>query len=314
MSTDSAEWQRFQFYLTFRFGEIGLAERQLPVMRKVHSMAEIANGVTVSLPTELPDDCAGLYLARLPESGLSQVLANSKGLIAYPTKHYLHSYIDMSGDFEGYATQFSSKTRSTIRRKIKKFAEHTGGLDFREFRRPEEMPQFHREARAVSALTYQERLLDAGLPDSPSFVERLHRRAAHDQIRGYLLYDRGRPVSYLYCPIKDGSVKYAFLGYDPEYGKLSPGTVLQWLALEQLFAEKCYRFFDFTEGEGDHKLLFSTHQANCVNLLLLKPTAQIRISLQAHRSLNAFSSSAASFLDRMGLKKGLKKLIRRNAA
>lgn len=313
MSTDSAEWQRFQFYLTFRFGEIGLAERQLPVLRKVHSMTEIANGVTVTLPTELPDDCAGLYLARLPESALSQVLANSKGLMAYPTKHYLHSYIDMSGDFEGYAAQFSSKTRSTIRRKTRKFAEHTGGLDFRVFRRPEEMQQFHREARAVSALTYQERLLDAGLPDGQSFVERLHQHASHDQIRGYLLYDRGRPVSYLYCPIKGDSVVYAFLGYDPDYARLSTGTVLQWLALEQLFAEQRFRFFDFTEGEGDHKLLFSTHQANCANLLLLKPTLSNRLTLRSHSTFATAGSACIRTLDRMGLKSRIKQWIRKKA-
>lgn len=314
MRTDSAEWQRFQFYLSFRLGEIGLAERQLPVLRKVHSMTEIASGITVPIPTELPDDCTGLYLARLPESALSEVLAKSKGFIAYPTKHYLHSYIEMSGDFEDYAAQFSSKTRSTIKRKVRKFSEYTNGLDFRVFRRPEEMQQFHTEARAVSALTYQERLLDAGLPACPSFVERLHQRAADDQIRGYLLYDRGRPVSYLYCPIKGDSVEYAFLGYDPEYAKLSPGTVLQWLALEDLFAEKRHRFFDFTEGEGDHKLLFSTHQATCSNLLLLEPTARTRISLQAHRSLDTFGRSAATLLDRMGLKGRLKKLVRGRAA
>ena len=46
--------------------------------------------------------------------------------------------------------------------------------------------------------------------------------------------------------VREGIVDYAYLGYDPDYLHLSVGTVLQWLALDSLFAERRFRFFDFT--------------------------------------------------------------------
>ena len=85
--------------------------------------------------------------------------------------------------------------------------------------------------------TYQEKLLDAGIPESERFVREMESLAAQDQVRAYILFDRERPVSYLYCPVEDGTLIYAYLGYDPDYMKLSVGTVLQWLAVEQLFGE-----------------------------------------------------------------------------
>ena len=40
---------------------------------------------------------------------------------------------------------------------------------------------------------------------------------------------------------------------------MSPGTVLQYLALESIFDEKVNSYFDFGEGEGDHKKMFATN-------------------------------------------------------
>ncbi|QJQ07721.1 GNAT family N-acetyltransferase [Undibacterium piscinae] len=49
----------------------------------------------------------------------------------------------------------------------------------------------------------------------------------------------------MYCPIVDDALIYAYLGYDPDYLKLSVGTVLQWLALQDMFAETRFKIFDF---------------------------------------------------------------------
>jgi hypothetical protein len=74
----------------------------------------------------------------------------------------------------------------------------------------------------VSALTYQERLLDAGLPAGPEALERMRALARRDQMRGWLLFVDARPISYLYAPAEGDTLIYAFLGYDPEFAELSP--------------------------------------------------------------------------------------------
>ncbi|MGZ8346377.1 MAG: GNAT family N-acetyltransferase, partial [Allosphingosinicella sp.] len=96
--------------------------------------------------------------------------------------------------------------------------------------------------------------------------------ARREQLRGWLLFVEGRPVSYLYAPAEGETLVYAHLGYEPEFAEYSPGTVLQMEAMRQLMAERRFRLFDFTEGEGQHKRQFATDGVDCVDLMLLRPT------------------------------------------
>ena len=83
---------------------------------------------------------------------------------------------------------------------------------------------------------------------------------------------------------------YAHLGHDPDFAEYSPGTVLQLEAMRQLMAERDFALFDFTEGEGQHKRLFATGGIDCVDLLLVRPTAG---NLLAGHALGAFDGMVA---------------------
>ena len=132
-------------------------------------------------------------------------------------------------------------------------------------------------------------------------------------ICAFLLFAQDKPVSYLYCPVEQGVLEYAYLGYVPELSRLSPGTVLQWLAMEQLFAEQRFLAFDFTEGDSEHKRFFSTHQVPCSLHLVLKANAKHRTLVTLHHAAEEGSQYLAGALDRLGLKQRVKRWIRRAA-
>lgn len=231
--------------------------------------------------------------------------------VRYVPDSYFRYYIDLRGSFDDYLKKFSSKSRSTLNRKLKKFAEYSGGeICWRQFRQSEEMREFYRLGREVSLNTYQEKLLDAGLPDSEQFCQSITALAACNQMRGYILFHQGRPVAYLCCPVKDGILKYQYLGYDPQYQQWSPGTVLQHLALQQLFAEDIFRMFDFTEGQGAHKQFFATDSQRCANIYYFRRSPGNLSLLYLHTWLDWISVTVVGMLDRLGLKARLKKFIR----
>lgn len=234
------------------------------------------------------------------------------GFIRYVPLQYRHCFIDMSGNFDGYRRKFSSKTRSTIARKVKRYTEHCGGqLQWRAYRTPQELDAFFPPAAVVSAKSYQERLLDAGLPTAPSWRGHMREEAAQDRVRSWVLFHGDRPVSYLFCPVReDGVIVYAYLGYDPEYAKFSVGTVLQWLALEQLFDEGCFKYFDFTEGESEHKRLFATHDQLRANVMFIRDNVRARLLVRSHRAMVVFAEALGSLLQRWGLKARVKRLMR----
>jgi CelD/BcsL family acetyltransferase involved in cellulose biosynthesis len=260
---------------------------------------------------DLMEGSQGFLIRGLPIARELPPLSRLGDYLRYIPIQYRHCYIDLGLSFESYQQKFSSKTRSTIKRKIKKYSEHCGGtILWKTYQEPSRMQEFFRLARAVSRLTYQERLLDAGIPESEEFIQQAESLAANKQLRAYILFDRERPVAYLYCPVQDGVLVYAYLGYDPAYMHLSVGTVLQWLAVEQVFKEACFRMFDFTEGESDHKRLFATHQRQCANVFLVKSSFRNTVLLYSHLFVDRLSGRIGTILDRWGVKARIKRFMR----
>ncbi|MBA4141478.1 MAG: GNAT family N-acetyltransferase [Nitrosospira sp.] len=281
-------------------------------VREVGLDDELPPVVEPQPPSEpLQADSQGFLIRSLGVVGQQPVLRRQQEYLCYVPSQYPRYYIDMSQSFEEYKRKFSSKTRSTLSRKVRKYAEHCGGtISWRVYHAVEEMPEFFRLARVVSRITYQEKLLDAGLPDSEEFLHEMERLAQQGRVRGFILFYHNQPVSYLYCPVDNGVLIYAFLGYDPDYMDFSVGTVLQWLALEYLFEERSFRFFDFTEGESEHKKLFATHSVQCANVFFLRKSLRNMLLLHAQRTVDRFSKSMGAALYQFGLKTMVKKLMR----
>lgn len=299
----------------FKFQLSDLTLFSLPItmqMRAYELTDNIAAVVSPCVPDEtLAIGSEGFLIRGMPVKGPLEALTRIDGYWRYVPQQYQHCHIDLGQTFDEYQKKFSSKTRSTINRKIKKFVDHCGGvLQWRLYKEPGEMRDYFRHARQVSKLTYQERLLDSGLPDSEEFFAEAERWAAVDRVRAYILFDRDRPVSYLYCPVTDGVLSYSYVGYDPEYMDRSVGLVLQWMAVKQLFEEGKFRYFDFTEGSSDHKRLFSTHQRHCANVYFIRPSIRNTAILHSHAAMDRLSAWIGNVLTRFGLKARLKRALR----
>ena len=261
--------------------------------------------------TALAPELAGIYRSSEPLTAIMPSLKVSSTGIRYIESRFQRRFIDMRTDFKGFMSHFSGKTRSTIKRKVRKFGEASGGeIRWSAYRSVSEMERFHSLAREISELTYQEKLFNAGLPTDESFLAEMHEDAKSDAVRGFILFFAERPVSYLYLPIRDERVIYGYLGFNPSFAKHSPGTVLQFLALEYLFSENRYQFFDFTEGEGVHKKTFSTHERSCGNVYYLRATLRNQCLVRLHLLVRGLSQFANDVLVKTGLKDKLRRILR----
>lgn len=265
----------------------------------------------VAPPDALTGNSQGFAIRALPVAKKQPTLGTSGDYLCYTQLQYRHCFIDLGMTFGEYQKKFSSKTRATINRKLRKFAEYCHGpIPWTVYKEPHEMPLFFRLAREVSKKTYQEKLLDAGVPDSKEFLHEMESLASKNQVRAYVLFDGDRPVSYLYCPVENNVLIYAYLGYDPDYLKMSVGTVLQWLALQQLFEESCFKVFDFTEGQSEHKRLFATHEIQCANVIFLKKSLRNRSLIYSHLVMGRLSMWLGDLLETLGVKTRIKHFIR----
>jgi CelD/BcsL family acetyltransferase involved in cellulose biosynthesis len=304
-------WHPSEQRLTFQLSILTLGSYRVKVLSC--EFGPDADALNFSLPPDkvLEDDMIGYVMRGVPITSPRPLFENRAGYCIYTPQQYKRYFIDLQQSFDDYARGFRAKTRSTIRRKVRKFDEFSGGAaDFRVYRTPVEMAEFHVVVRRVSAVTYQENILDAGLPDSAEYIEYLRRAAAGDGVRGYVLFHNDRPVSYLLLSAVQDVLVYSHLGFDPAFGKWSVGTVLHWLALESLFAEQRFRMLDFTEGEGEQKRQFGTGCVTCATIYCLRSTLGIRILLRLHSMADSASASAGVLLTRFGLRSKIRRLIR----
>lgn len=307
------DWHMRPVPLKFGVGDRALFEHLLPLQVHAVQLGEVSDPVVSPQPPADPllSGSQGFYLRALPIAASLPRLTRCGEWIRYVPMEYGHCYIDLAGGLEAYRAKFSSKTRSTINRKVRKFQEQSGGqIRWQVYDRPEDMAQYHALARQVSSRTYQERLLDAGIPDGPAFLEEVVQQARDGRVRGYIMFDADKPVAYLHCPVKGDAYIYAYLGYDPDYMKLSVGTVLQWLALEDIFGRPAARYFDFTEGQSDHKRLFATHDSLCANVMFVRASLRNRLWLHAHAKAEDASAALGRLAEYWGIKSRLRKLLR----
>ena len=254
----------------------------------------------------------GWRVLSAPQVCLPAIEAQTGGYLQGSRQDYPRHYIDMAGaqpggasDFEAYMARFSGKTRSTLRRKARKLEREASGIAISEHRTPAEIEDFLDHALPLSARTYQARLLDAGLPSSPQARRAMMEAAEAGKMRCFLLHagraGARRAIAYLSLPVEGRVLVYAHLGYDPDWARLSPGTVLQMEALERLYAESAFTHFDFTEGDGAHKAMFATHSVPCASFVMLRPSPANRALLGARGAFDEAVAGAKALAERSGI-------------
>jgi hypothetical protein len=181
--------------------------------------------------------------------------------------------VNLAGDFEAYLQRRSPKSRQNLKRSVKRFMDSNPD-GFEVFTTPQSMIEFHREAVSISKRTYQSFMLNAGLPDGAEYLHQMQDRAAR---RGKRVpaSRAGNPVAFAWCTAKGDEITYQIIGYLSEYADKSPGTVLLYQIIQDLFALGQYRLFDFGTGSAFYKESFATDKIDFADSYLFAQASKI---------------------------------------
>lgn len=302
---------RFKFLL----GELVLGEWRptfIPVV--LTGSEELPEWPTLDMlpPSHVPSDVVGYQLRRTFVTRFPRGVSRQGPWLCYsPRQEYLY-FVNLQGSFDGYMKLRSPKSRQNLKRSVKRFLEQNPEA-LKIYTHPQSMEEFHREAVAISGKTYQTLLLKSGLPDSPEFLRAMRDKALQGEARGYLLRAQGKPIAFAWCTAKGDAMSYQVIGYLPEHADLSPGTVLLYLILQDLFSLQKYRMLDFGPGSAFYKEAFATDKLEFADSYLLRPTLENRWKLWLLWKTECFSTAVGSMLDRIGLKKKIRQWIRKGA-
>lgn len=269
----------------------------------------IVDGRIPDLPA-LEAGADGYQLRSVPVAAMWGLCQRYGHLISRERQRYSRHAIPLNGTFDDYMATFTHKARYNLESPGKKWRKNAGDMDVRQYRRPDEIAEFHKVAGALSARTYQHEK-NFGLPLGPQAAAEMQRLAADDRARGYLLFFKGMPASYCYLVANGGCVFYFRTGYDTQFKEHYPGNVLRLEMLRLLFAEQRFGVLEFGQGESDYKKILATVHVECVDLLMLKNTLRNRALLGAISAFDGTVRRAAGIVSRYELGPALKRMLRR---
>jgi CelD/BcsL family acetyltransferase involved in cellulose biosynthesis len=305
-------WVGYSQPLQFMVGDFCLREVRVPGVTLDIPFMRLGTDLAETLPPwdELAPEVEVAVIPGQPVERDLPYIAFLRDTIRYVTVNENRYYTSLGGSFADYLKKFSSKSRSTLLRKVRRFAALSGGtICARAYRTRPEVDEFMRAARQVSGKTYQESL-GLGLPDSEDFMRRLHGLAERDAVRGYILFQNERPVAYALCLAQRENLVYEHLGYDADFRQWSPGVVLLYKIIESLFAERRFAYLDFGGTEYGYKEFFSTDRVRCARVHYFRRRWRSAVLIFSHKALVKLSSGAAKALGALRLKARIKRALR----
>jgi len=226
---------------------------------------------------------------------------------------YQHRSITFTGDYEAYLRTLGGKTREDLRRTRRRFIDLMAGeVELRRYEHADEVGTFLEAATLVSQKTWQYKQLEAGLRDRDALRLRFRRTAELGWFRSYVLFARRAPVAFQVGHLYRGTFYAQDIGYDPDLAKSNPGIFLHTEVLPDLIAKPgAVARFDFGQTDSLHKARLSNASRTEAHFYLLPPSPLGTLTAYGMRTTNAVSSSFGSALDRIGVRRTARALIRR---
>jgi hypothetical protein len=305
------QWVDLPRRFTFTFASLCVGTMEFRCMTLLHPLGQPPYPLTPSLFRLLPERIRALHIpAQMISAKLPRISRLGRGICYVPLQG-TRFFIDLTGSFADYLGKFSSKTRNTMRRKMRPFTEASNGpVVWREFRRAEDMAEFHCLASGVSRKTYQHRLLRAGIDTSSSFREEMVRGAIEGQWRGYVLFRQQTPIAYMFCQARCGDLVVQQMGFDPAFAASSPGMVLMWLTLERLFASAEFHRLDLGEGKYPYKVQLATGSVEVAEIYCFPCDFGNAAFVFMHSAVAGTANLLKSAIEVLGVAQSLKKMIR----
>ncbi len=202
--------------------------------------------------------------------------------------------VRMPPSFEAYLHKFSAKTRSKLRRRVTTLHDQRR-IELVRYDAPGTGTAFLEAATRVAEHTWQRRLGDR-FESGSSWPNKLVDLADHGLLRSFVLFAGDQPCAFVLGIEHDGVLHYTKPGFDDRYAKFSPGAVLLYLMLEDLFRERTPHTVCFCQGDAPYKRFYANAQIDKADVLLLRRGLSRRLLMACHTALRAGVETAKRLL------------------
>ncbi len=209
-----------------------------------------------------------------------------------------------------FLQRLKKKHRYWIRR-LEKLVEQDfpGQITYRGLEDNSQLPGLMNDLERVASKTYQRRL-GAGFRNDAEHVKRFTMEADKNWLRIYVLYLGIQPCAFWIGTYYKGVFYSDYTGYDPEFRKYEPGTLVFMNMVEQLCAERADAI-DFGLGDALYKQRFGDESWSEASVRIFAPSLHAMLLNITQTCIEAPVLWLKSFFERTRLQQRIKTLWRR---
>lgn len=261
------------------------------------SLPDEVLSASVAAIGELRTNCDVVVWERLSDPAMMSGLAEAAlpGFAVRRTTGTLPHYrlVTTGGEETGW-THRSRKTVEKIDRRERALARAAGEVRVVEIRKKHDWEPYIDGINNLMHKTWQSERLGHGF-DTGQFVS-LERRG---WLRSFLLLAGNIPAAFVFGYQCDGYYVYAQVGYEREYGRFSPGTILLYRMLSLLTKNDPPRCVDFGEGDAQYKREVSNHVVRVGTVVLVKRRPWLRLWTGAFAACAVVSGTLTAAVRRL---------------
>jgi hypothetical protein len=232
-----------------------------------------------------------------------------KPAVTSPHPEKLH-WLEFEGSFGEYAQRVRERPGypgKTIRRF---WRDNAGRCTVNRVTAPEQVGPFLDDVDRVYNASWQARTYGKQARNTFEHIARMQRLAALGRLRSYVLKDGDTPMAFVVGYQSRGRFSYDETGYDSQFSSASPGSILTYAAIEDLFSHTPPRILDFGFGDGAYKRTFGTASHEICSMYVL-PRNRWRLAFAVQRGLNVTYNIVRAALVRVRLDSVVRHLVKR---
>jgi CelD/BcsL family acetyltransferase involved in cellulose biosynthesis len=204
-----------------------------------------------------------------------------------------------------YIAQLNPRTRQRLRRQARKLC-NDKNTQLEKFTTPKQVQPFLNQLDEIYRDAWQAQLTGYHRRNTEPQHRFLTGMAQCGWFRSYTLTADQQPVAYLLGYQHDGNYYYSEIGYRQQWADYSPGAVLTYLFLEDLFQDNRLKLVDFMVGDQPYKRSLSNLEQAAASIYLAPPN-RWRLVLRMQQFLHFVARHAVRALTCLRLDRALRK-------
>jgi hypothetical protein len=211
---------------------------------------------------------------------------NLRRFFIYPTRLQPREWLyhELEESYEKYLQSKHKRTRNTWKRRVKKLREFGQGmLECERIEKVGQIDGFYAAAHSIAENSWQFHALGGVLKETALNRATLLSLARRSCLRAYLLKCGGRPCAFVIGMQYQDALQFEQTAYSKEFSVYSPGTVLYYLLLQDVYEHRRPKYLNFGTGVSPHKRLFSNRNSLDTAIYLFRPTLRNWLRTTSHR-------------------------------